>query len=235
MRKYQWFVIVILIGCIVSFAGCERIKQVVGPDDVETTPPDTAPEMPEEPVVETPADTETEMSEEPVDEAPADTETEMPEETVVETPPETQPEMPEEVVPEGTFVSIDPAQITSPKVGEQLQVSIQIGQAVDVAGYEFKLTFDPEALKYVTGSNADYLPPGALPILPDPQDVSDSVYVSAISLSGATVDPNGTLATVTFEVLAVKASTLTLSEVILADSDAEEVQPRTENGEISAP
>ena len=223
MRKYQWFVIVILIGCIVSFAGCQRIKRVVAPETVETMPPEVEPEMPEEPVVEVPPEVEPEMPEEPV----------------VEAPPETEPEMPEEPVVveddiEGTIVGIDPAQITSPAVGGQLQVNIQIAQASDVTGYDVKLTFDPEALKYVASSNADYLPPGAFEV---PAVVSEnSVYVAAASLSDAASASSGTLATVTFEVLAVKASTLTLSEVILTDSNAQESQPSTiAAGEISVP
>ena len=43
----------------------------------------------------------------------------------------------------------------------------------------------------------------------------------------------GPLATLTFEVIAAKASTLTLSDVLLTDSAGETFVPRIENGEIT--
>ena len=218
MRKYQWLVIVMLIGCMVCFAGCERVPQQ----------PVTTPVAPE------PEPVETMPVEEPVVEAPPEEEEVPVEEPVVEAPPEEEPEMPVEDDIEGTIVRIDPAQITSPAVGEQLQVSIQITQASDVTGYELTVVFDPTALKYVSSANADYLPPGAFAV---PTAVSEnSVYVAAASLSDPASASSGTLATITFEVVAAQASTLTLSEVNLTDSNAQESPAdRLENSEISAP
>ena len=148
---------------------------------------------------------------------------------MVETPPEMVPEMPPAI--EGPIVSVSPAQIASPAVGEQLQVSIQIAQAADVVGYELTLGFDPAALKYVSGSLADYLPAGAFPVI---TPAANSVYIAGASTSGAASASSGTLATVTFEVIAAGASTLTFSEVVLFDS-AGEITPTTADGEISAP
>ena len=45
----------------------------------------------------------------------------------------------------------------------------------------------------------------------------------------------GTLATVTFEVLTVKTSTLTLSEPLLADSQGNTFRPQVEAGEVTEP
>ncbi len=225
MRKYQGLVIVMLIGCIVAFAGCERVAQVVSPAMPDPEPPTE--------VVEPPVETmpEEEVTMEPVVETPPEPEPEMPVEPVVETPPEPEPEMPPAI--EGPIVSVSPAQIASPAVGEQLQVSIQIAQAADVTGYEVTLEFDPTALQYVTSAHADYLPPGAFEV---PTAVSEnSVYVAAASLSDPASESSGTLATVTFEVLAAKASTLTLSEANLTDSNAKELPLTPVNGEISAP
>ena len=45
MRKYQWLVIVALIGCMVSFAGCQRLERMLEPvlpepePEVETVEP----------------------------------------------------------------------------------------------------------------------------------------------------------------------------------------------------
>ena len=155
-----------------------------------------------------------------------------------EMPPETmEPVMPEESmvvepttpVVEGPIVSVSPAQIGA--VGEQLQVSIQIAQAADVIGYEFSLGFDPAALKYVSGSLADYLPAGAFPIV---TPSANSVFFGGASTTGAASASSGTLATVTFEVLAAEASTLTFSEVVIFNSEGE-ITPTTVDGEISAP
>ena len=158
---------------------------------------------------------------------------------VVETPPETEPEMPAETVVveptapeiEGPIVSVSPAQDALPAVGGQLQVSINIAQAADVIGYELTLGFDPAALKYVSGSLADYLPAGAFPVI---TASADSVLVGGASTTGAASASSGTLATVTFEVVAAQASALTLSEVTLFYTEGQ-ATPTTIDGEISAP
>ena len=55
--------------------------------------------------------------------------------------------------------------------------------------------------------------------------------LAATSLSGES-NGDGTLATVTFEVIAVKASTLTLSDVVLSDSAGAGFRPQVENGAV---
>ena len=150
--------------------------------------------------------------------------------------PEMEPETPVDPMVvedeiEGPVVRISPAQIASPAAGAQLQISIQIAQAADVIGYELSLGFDPTALKYVSGSLADYLPAGAFPIV---TPSANSVYLGGTSLSGAASASSGTLATITFEVVAAQASTLTLSEVTLFNNE-EDITPTTADGEISAP
>ena len=64
MRKYCWIIIVTLIGCMVSFASCQRIQKILDPtlpaaepEVVESEPPKTV-ETPVEPpeMVETPAE-----------------------------------------------------------------------------------------------------------------------------------------------------------------------------------
>ncbi len=230
MRKYLWIAVIALIASAVYFTSCERIPKEM----MDTIMPDAEPvEEPTEP--------------EPVEEMvetmePEPTEMMEPTEVVeppVETPPEMEPEMPEEPVVvepttpaiEGPVVSVSPAQIASPAVGEQLQVSIQIAQVADIIGYELSLGFDPTALKYVSGSLADYLPAGAFPIV---TASTNEVFFGGASVSGPASASSGTLATVTFEVVAAEASTLTLSEVLLYDSEGE-ITPTTVDGEISAP
>ena len=127
-------------------------------------------------------------------------------------------------------VSVDPATMDSPAVGEQFTVNINIVGGAGVAGYQFDLGFDSSALKYISGANSDYLPAGAFAV---PAKVSEgSVQLAATSLSG-TSDGDGTLATVTFEVIAVKASSITLSGVIISDALATALDVTTADGAIT--
>lgn len=126
-------------------------------------------------------------------------------------------------------VSIAPAEVVSPALGEPLGLRITIEAGENVAGYQFTLTFDTTALRYVSGTNADYLPPGAF-VVP-PQVMGNQVTLAATSLSGGSVGA-GTLATVTFEVVAVKASSLRLTKVRLTDIDANFLAVHAENGEV---
>ena len=55
----------------------------------------------------------------------------------------------------------------------------------------------------------------------------NTVTLAATSLAGES-NGDGTLATLTFEVVAVKASTLTLSDVLLTNSAGESSRPKVE-------
>jgi len=216
-----------IFTCTAAFAGCQRVAKVVSPAVQEVEP---AEPVSPEPVVETTPEPVVEATPEPmpVVEATPEPVEEVAPEPVVETTPE-----PVKEVIEGTVVRVMPAQITSPAVGGQLQVSIQVAQAADVTGYEFTVMFDPTALRYVSSANADYLPAGAFEV--PTVAAENSVYMAAASLGAPVVASSGTLATLTFEVVSAKASTLTLSEVTLTDSNVQEITLTSVNAEISAP
>ena len=64
MRKYTWIVVLALIGCMIAFAGCQRIAKVVAPGMPDPEPPE---------VVETPTETEpTEVVETPTETEPTE-------------------------------------------------------------------------------------------------------------------------------------------------------------------
>ena len=107
-------------------------------------------------------------------------------------------------------------QTTPIAVGERLNVDIQIANAQGVVGDELTVGFDPTVLRYIGGGNADYLPEGAFTLSPIVSN--NAVYIAAISIIGAASDSKGKLATLTFEVVAARASTLQLRNVILSDS-----------------
>ena len=136
-------------------------------------------------------------------------------------------------LPAGTAVFVEPRQTTSPAVGRRLTVRINVKGAADVLAYEVTVGFDPTALRYVSIENADYLPAGAF--ASPPQTTRNSVYMAATSVAGTAAAARGTLATVTFEVISAKASTITLNNVLLSDSNVTPLALKTVNGKVSAP
>ena len=129
-------------------------------------------------------------------------------------------------------LSISPSPVISPAVGKQLTLNLNITAGEAVAGYQFIVRFDPTALRYVESGNGEYLPTGAFFVQPVVN--RDRVELAATALAGVS-NGDGTLATITFEVMAVKPSTLTLSEPLFADDQGNTFLPRVEGGEITEP
>ncbi len=164
-------------------------------------------------------------------------------------------------------VSISPASVVSPDVGEELTFSINIAGGENVTGYQATVSFDPTALQPAVSfdptahptvlfnaavlssaafTKGDYLPADAF--FAGPLVVYDwlgdtfsgesiwsgKVIISANTLAGAS-NGDGTLATLTFTVVDFKASTLTLSQVYLVDTDGKRWEVITESGEVTEP
>ena len=127
-------------------------------------------------------------------------------------------------------VSISPASVASPAVGQQLEFNLNITDGKAVAGYQATLQFDRTVLRYASSANGDYLPAGAFFV--EPTVEANLVKLNAASLAGES-NGDGTLATITFAVIAVKGSTLTLSDVLLTNSAGEAFVPTVENAEIT--
>ena len=102
----------------------------------------------------------------------------------------------------------------NPAVGDQIEVSINITGASNVAGYDFTLTFDPTKLEFISIENADFLPAGAFAL--EPTVGNGSVKFAAIVATG-TDKRDGTLAIATFKVLTETETTLGLEDVEIAD------------------
>ncbi|MCY3552689.1 MAG: leucine-rich repeat domain-containing protein [Candidatus Poribacteria bacterium] len=127
-------------------------------------------------------------------------------------------------------VNISPASVASPAVGEQITFNLNIAGGEAVAGYQATVQFDTTALRYVSSANGDYLPAGAFFV--EPKVEGNLIKLNAASLAGES-SGDGTLTTLTFEVIAVKGSTLTLSDVLLTNSAGEGFVPTVENAEIT--
>lgn len=138
-------------------------------------------------------------------------------------------------VPVVVTVKIVPASIVSPKVGEELVITVDIEKGVGVAGYQGTLHFDSSALQFVSLEHGTFLSNDAFPV---PTAVmADAVTFAQIitsqDITGSSEE--GTLVTITFEVLDAKASRLNLSEVIISGLGGAEFQTITENAEILEP
>ena len=146
--------------------------------------------------------------------------------TVVDLTPTSAPKTPAT----DTALSFSPSPVQSPAIGEELTLSLNIAGGENVAGYQATVQFDTTALRYVKSSNSNYLPDGAF--FAPPVVEGNLVKLNAVSLAGES-EGNGTLATLTFEVVAMKASTLTLSDVLLSNSAGKTFAPQIENAKIT--
>ena len=137
------------------------------------------------------------------------------------------------LVPLNTTVALSPATLVSPGIGNRLTLSINITAGQDVMGYQSTLNYDSTALRYVQSTNADYLRNTAYVLDPIVED--GSVRVAATTF-GEVSAGNGTLATITFEVIEPKASTVSLSDVILTDTAGNSTKPIIDGAtEITTP
>ena len=127
------------------------------------------------------------------------------------------------------IVRISATAVQSPTIGELLTFPLKITNGENVTGYQATVSYDTTALRYVSGVNGDYLSSGAFFVTPVVKE--NTVTLAATSLSGESEGP-GTLATLTFELIAIKSSTLSLSKVSLVDSAGERSFPSTENTKI---
>ena len=132
-----------------------------------------------------------------------------------------------------TVVSFNPPLMESPNAAQQFTIEIHISNATDVFGYQVAITFDSTAIAYVSVQNGDFLagsigPPTLPPI------VDDGKITIGATLLGAVpgVNGGGTLATVTFEVITVKTSTLVLEAKII-DSNDQRLDLATQSGTIT--
>ena len=148
--------------------------------------------------------------------------------------PESDPDPePDTSTPEATTdatVSITPTSVASPAIGQKLEFRLNITGGKAVAGYQASVQFDTTALRFVSGANGTYLPADSFFVKPKVE--GNLVRLNAASLAGES-NGDGTLTTLTFEVLAVKASTLTLSDVLLSNSAGVTSVPHVENAEIT--
>ena len=128
-----------------------------------------------------------------------------------------------------THIRIIPADFLSPDIGKQFTVNLNIVAGENVKAYQASLTYDSAAIRYVSSAIGNYLPAGAYFV---PPVVSENkVTLGATSISTVS-NGDGTLATVTFEVVNNQDSFIDLSDVILTGSQDEELHALTHSAKI---
>ena len=129
-----------------------------------------------------------------------------------------------------TRVTIMPNPVVPPAIGEQFTLNIGIVAGSNIFGYGFSVGFDPAVLRFVESANGTYIP-GTFSVEPI---VSDDTVTLATTASTAWGNGNGTLATITFEVIDVTESIITLFDVSLSDT-AEQLVPSFEDSAYIEP
>ena len=110
-------------------------------------------------------------------------------------------------------IQIAPSQVESPAVGENLVVDIKISNVKSVAGYQLTVHFNPKVLEFVKSENGSFFPDGD-----SAERNSDQIKLAAVNVSGNSTG-DGTLATLTFKVITVEPSQITLSDIIVMEQD----------------
>ena len=131
-------------------------------------------------------------------------------------------------------VIVDPSWVTSPPLGHKLEFSLVINSGENVAGFEASVLFDPTALRYADSEFGSYFSIPGSEFVVEPAIKEGRVTFRAMRLDGVN-QGYGTLATLKFEVLAVKASSVKLLDVSLIDRDWKRTYPGVEDGRVVVP
>ena len=129
-------------------------------------------------------------------------------------------------------VKIAPHVVESPAIGEKVKFNINVVGAEHVAGFQVTVDYDTAALRYVSSEKGNYL-------AADTEFETKDVYPNRVKLisksSDAVSTEDGTLASVTFEVIAVKPSTISLLNVQLEKGDGSFARPITTRCSVVEP
>lgn len=131
------------------------------------------------------------------------------------------------------IVRISPSSIESPPVGEHLIITVDIDDGFNVSGYEGTLQYDTTAIRFVSLEHGTYLTGNVFPVATEVEN--GQISFAQISTDTITAEPEGTLVTITFEVIKATASDLILSEVIIGAFGGIPHPTIIEHGEVLEP
>ena len=130
------------------------------------------------------------------------------------------------------IMRIRPASIESPDIRALFAVDVVIDNARNVQGYQLSVHFDPEALRYVSWQQGTYLSGDVFAGL---KTIAAGQISFVVTAPTEATNTQGVLLTITFEVVAAKASILSLSDVILVSGQRTALPVKTEGSEIVKP
>jgi hypothetical protein len=124
-------------------------------------------------------------------------------------------------------------------VGDTLQVDVTIQEVPDLAGFEARLLYDPSVLK-ATAVDYNYFLAAAGTVVDvgeTPPDTDGSLHMGAAVLPLPETDSGGegVLARITFQAIASGECDLDLSEVKLADSNAQPIGDTDQDDDFDGP
>ena len=133
-------------------------------------------------------------------------------------------------------LSLQPSsQVVQP--GQSFSLDVDISNAAELFSFQFDLAFDPNVLSATSITEGPFLPSGGSTFfIPGTIDNSGgTITTTDDSLIGAIsgVTGNGTLATVSFQAFALGTSPITLSNVILLDSNLADITSNTVDGTVT--
>ena len=133
-----------------------------------------------------------------------------------------------------TRVNITPPTVEAPAVGDQFEIDLNIVEGEDIRGYEITVAYDSDSLRYVSHTHSSYLSDEDDEVYAGPIRTQDGL-VSFSSVSTADAGSgDGTLATITFEVLSRRASTMSLSAT-LSNSEGRKLPSIVISGKVIEP
>ena len=119
-------------------------------------------------------------------------------------------------------LNISPLSVEAPPTGKQLAFSINMTDGQSVTGYKFTVLYNAEALRYIPNI-ADN--PEIVDVKIKPPVVAENAVTLAGSASPGAIINDGTLATVTFEIIKRTGAILTLTDAALTHNTGEDSRP----------
>ena len=138
--------------------------------------------------------------------------------------------------PTDQVIFVNP-QTQTVNAGDEVTIEVKIADAADLYGFQFNMLYDPAILEFSEAEegtflsengNADtfYMKPG----VPSPGTIKNVVCSRKGQIGG--VNGGGTHAVIKFNALSAGTSQLTLSNVLLSDSQVNPTSSTTTNGEV---
>lgn len=119
--------------------------------------------------------------------------------------------------------------------GSTVSVAVNVADVADLAGYQFSLNYNQSVLHFTGYSAGGFLGSGGATtdefyVSDDPGSIS---YVIGTIFGDNSVSGSGTLAYFTFEALGAGVSALTLSDVLLLDSNINDIATTVIGGSVT--